>query len=301
MVKEVDFKKKKVILNNFLLHIALFFISFLVVGQDNNKSDKYSLWKKEKSSIEYQKDKKYKGPTDWYNEKPTSILDENKANKDRPDYNGIQYDPQKIKRNRKKGINKYNEGGGDLNSEPDIETPIADEVEEEENDENSNKSVTFPAGLLEIIGGMLLIGIIIFIVYSILKNKQPSNKKINNLSDEQFWNPEKITKTELELLLETATTEENYRECIRIYFTFILKEIIKKGWIKWKQEKTNYDYILEMKSNVGSVKFEECVRIYDLVWYGEYSIDKGIYETIQPILLNYSLELQASSNSTSSK
>jgi hypothetical protein len=42
-----------------------------------------------------------------------------------------------------------------------------------------------------------------------------------------------------------------------------------------------------MKSRSNSHLFEECVRIYDLVWYGEYQLSKSDFEEIQPVLLSY--------------
>lgn len=259
--------------------------------------DKTALWKKEKESINYEKNKKYKGPTDWYTEKPASLQEKNEEYNTGPDYSGIKYDPQKIKENRKKQSESENDenysgsSGGTIDRDPEIENP---EFEEDEKENEKDSPPLISEKVWNVLGILLLIVLIILIVYYVIKNKQPKNSKVPIHSDEKVWNPAAISKTELELLLEKATEEENYRECVRIYFTFILKELIKKGWIKWKQEKTNFDYILEMKSKPNSFQFEECVRIYDLVWYGEYDIDKMVYESIQPTLLSYCTTLQAS-------
>jgi hypothetical protein len=104
---------------------------------------------------------------------------------------------------------------------------------------------------------------------------------------ENDWNPEVISKTELELRLEAAIADEDYRECVRIYFTFILKELIRKGWIRWKKEKTNHHYVLEMRGRPEFQGFTQSVRIYDLVWYGEYNIDEDIYGLLRPELEAY--------------
>jgi len=87
--------------------------------------------------------------------------------------------------------------------------------------------------------------------------------------------------------LEEALSRDDFREGVRIYFTFILKELISKGWIQWKKDKTNHHYLLEVNGKPNSDIFRECVRIYDLVWYGEYEIDRKAYEMLQPTLLNY--------------
>ena len=109
---------------------------------------------------------------------------------------------------------------------------------------------------------------------------------------ESEWNPDLITKSELELRLEEAMLRGDYRACIRIYFTFILKEMIRLKRIKWKKDLTNFDYLLQVQSNkkierTDFESFSESIRIYDLVWYGEYDIKNEEYSELSPILANY--------------
>ena len=68
---------------------------------------------------------------------------------------------------------------------------------------------------------------------------------------------------------------------------FILKELIAKDFIKWKPDKTNFDYLMEVRKSNGYDSFEECVRIYDLVWYGDYEISLNEYNRLKPALENY--------------
>jgi hypothetical protein len=129
-------------------------------------------------------------------------------------------------------------------------------------------------------------------MYLFIKNKQPKDKKIAIQNLDTEWNPETITKTELEVLLEKATDSEDFRECVRIYFTFILKELGKKGWIRLRKEKTNYHYLLEMISQKENSKFEEILRIYEIVWYGDYHISEETYQRLQPVFVQYYSSLE---------
>jgi hypothetical protein len=101
---------------------------------------------------------------------------------------------------------------------------------------------------------------------------------------EEDLNPATISKTELELRLEEAMQRGDYRECVRIYFLFAMKDLIQRRWIFWKKEKTNIHYIIEMQGRKGAREFEEIVGIYDLVWYGDYVIDEEAYRRMQPVL-----------------
>lgn len=269
----------------FLLHIVLF-CSILGFSQENKKEE--TVWKQERKSIQYKKGEKYKGPSDWYTSEPGSI-DEKIEDEQPNEYQGLDYQPEQIQRDRNIEKDGFDRGGGEGTESydpdvlsPDFETPEIDSTTEPD----SGKSI-FSDRFWKTIGILILFVLVIFIIYQIIKNSKSNPKAVNVASIDRDWNPTVITKTELELLLEKAIEEEDYRECVRIYFNFILKELIKKGWIKWKKEKTNYNYILEMKSHPNSFQFEECVRIYDFVWYGEYQLTKAHFEEIQPVLFDY--------------
>lgn len=288
LVSVVDLKKQKSILSKKLLHIILLLITFSASGQVEKSSGKVNVWKKEKEKLEYTKDKNYKGPSNWGTDNPSSMQREVDS-----DYDQFKYDPQEIRRNRESRKYRYEDGNGI--DEPEIERPVSDERPIERNHQtysSSNKTL-ISEGFLKTIGLILLFGLVIYIVYSLIKNRDSFKKEVKSEQVLKEMNPEIISKSELELLLEKYTNEENYRECVRIYFTFILKEIIRNGWINWKKEKTNFDYILEMKGKPNSERFEESVKIYDLVWYGEYGITKEVYHSLQPILLSYYQSLQS--------
>ncbi|MNR34454.1 hypothetical protein D3C85_1522290 [compost metagenome] len=63
-----------------------------------------------------------------------------------------------------------------------------------------------------------------------------------------------------------------------------MKELIHRKWIFWKREKTNMHYIIEVQGRPGAREFEQIVSIYDLVWYGDYTIDAKSYQVIEPKL-----------------
>lgn len=267
-----------------------------------------SLWKREGQKIEYKKHKRYKGPKDWYASSPAEMnkyeADDNygKWSQTQPGSNnnpiGSQsYTQEEIDQEREKRYGKdYNGGGGNVHEDPEIIKPDPIEFPELDAPDIDAPDIDLPdvsapdflssQNFWKILLFIVLFAIAIWIVYMVVKNRQPSNKKVvQDVEDE--WNPVIIPKSELEQRLENAERIGDYRECVRIYFMFILKELGKKGWIRWRSEKTNYDYLLEMRSKNNYVKFEEVVRVYDLVWYGDYNIDKSIYQLLQPTLTDY--------------
>jgi len=296
---------KNQVLIKYFLHSAFIFWSFQFLSQ----SDKVErAWKSEKDKVEYRKEKKYKGPEDWYADSPAHMekddpedlfIPQNGANPSSANSPGGSqtYTPEQIQEEREKRYGKNYGGSGNGKPDPELIKPDPIEFPDFDAPDFDAPDVDLPdvdapdflssAGFWKTLLFILLFLLLIWIIYIIVKNRQPSNKKVVIQNVENDWHPETITKTELELMLEKALSKEDYRECVRVYFMFILKELTIKSWIKWKAEKTNYDYILEMRNKDYSMRFEEAVRIYDIVWYGDYAITKEVYTQLQPALVNY--------------
>lgn len=84
---------------------------------------------------------------------------------------------------------------------------------------------------------------------------------------------EKLMESDLMKWLQKAVGEKDYRLALRIYYLMIIKELSLKGLIIWKKEKTNLEYLYEMRGTSGYAGFEELTGIYHLVWYGEKNMD----------------------------
>lgn len=105
--------------------------------------------------------------------------------------------------------------------------------------------------------------------------------------------PVEIPKSELELMLEKALNEKDYRLAIRIYFIFILKELSSKKWITWKKEKTNSAYLFEMSKRKQYNLFSDSVTIFELAWYGNYEIKQADYSVVEPKLKQLLKDLES--------
>lgn len=288
-------------MNKILVIFIFQFAFFSCFSQVVEKDAKKKIWKQEKDYLKYQKKKDYKGPGDWYGSEPSSIKDEEDSysSSGNSGSQGIQYNPQQIQQDREKQFGKKGgNGSGDLEADPEIKRPdpiTFPEIDSPDIDAPDVPDIDppiFPVSFWKVILFLIILAVVVFLLYWWLKNRQPANTAIRQ-NIENDWNPEVITKTELELRLEDALSRDDFREGVRIYFTFILKELITKGWIQWKKDKTNHQYLLEVNGKPNSDIFRECVRIYDLVWYGEYEIDRQIFEILQPTLLNYYHSLKA--------
>lgn len=98
-----------------------------------------------------------------------------------------------------------------------------------------------------------------------------------NLSEEEYI----IKNEDIPALIKQAVSEQNFRLAIRYYYLLTLKLLTANELIKWKPQKTNEDYINEFTSADLKNNFKNLTKIYDYVWYGEFSVDATKYEHLK--------------------
>ncbi len=100
----------------------------------------------------------------------------------------------------------------------------------------------------------------------------------NNEASVTLSEEEHILKNEdIDQLIQKAINEKNYRLAIRYYYLLVLKQLGDRGLIAWEPQKTNDDYIKELKNKELQKPFYHITRLYDYIWYGDFPIDESQY------------------------
>ncbi len=151
---------------------------------------------------------------------------------------------------------------------------------------DTEKSSSAGSGIGSILLIIALAILIVAIVFMILQSVKDKNKKIKStIADENKYENLTITKSELELALEAALKDKNFREAVRIYFIAVIKEMKDKRWIKWERKKTNYHYIDEIHGRSQQTDFITATRAFEVVWYGNRNIAEYEYKSIEPVFV----------------
>lgn len=141
-------------------------------------------------------------------------------------------------------------------------------------DENASISV------VEIILKVLAIGVIIFVIYLIVKAIMNGEGRwvFGKSSDKKVIHYEEIEKNlhlvDFEKLIKEATKSGENRLLIRYYYLWLLKKLAAREIIEWDVEKTNSDYIYEIKSEKLKAEFSYLSYLYNYIWYGEFKIEE---------------------------
>lgn len=150
---------------------------------------------------------------------------------------------------------------------------------------SSSGSISFGSGaltfmqILLIIIGIAILAVVIYFLFMRYQDDKDGAAVITNFDDVA---PSEIPKTELERRLEEALNRGDFREAVRIYFIFIIKDLSDKNWIKWEKKKTNISYLMEMRSRPQFELFNRSVSVFEVVWYGNYTIDQQSFKEVEP-------------------
>lgn len=83
-----------------------------------------------------------------------------------------------------------------------------------------------------------------------------------------------IPESELDRLLRESLEQHDFRLAVRIYYLMAIKELSHRKLIHWRKEKTNTDYLTELREGTSYHGFNEITLIFERVWYGELAINE---------------------------
>ena len=90
-----------------------------------------------------------------------------------------------------------------------------------------------------------------------------------------------IDENDYDALLLRAIKNKNFRLATRFYYLSLLKKLSQKEYIEYHKDKTNSDYLFELKDEKVRSNFSYLSYIYSYVWYGEFPVDELKFTTIE--------------------
>lgn len=135
--------------------------------------------------------------------------------------------------------------------------------------------------ILQLLGFVLLLVVIFFVVRWALarKGRWLTDRSQEKLSDIPMDVIEKhLHQADFPTLIQKAEQQNDTRQSIRLYYLWLLKVLSDKGQIAWEVRKTNSDYEREIKDPTQKARFVYLSKVYNYIWYGEFSINDAQYQ-----------------------
>lgn len=87
--------------------------------------------------------------------------------------------------------------------------------------------------------------------------------------------------SDFEALINHALQSSNYRQAVRYQYLKTLHKLADKKYIELARDKTNYQYVHEINNPEYQNEFAALTLNYEYVWYGEFAVEKNIYQKIE--------------------
>lgn len=134
--------------------------------------------------------------------------------------------------------------------------------------------------------GIIGLGILLYYIIQhtmLLQGGQKKNDKAYTIEDAE----DNLLETDLQRFLKEALAKGDYKMAIRVYYLEILKQLSLKKQIKWQRDKTNNEYLREMRKQDHFKDFRSVTRTFERAWYGDATIGKDVYAEISPEFERY--------------
>jgi hypothetical protein len=136
-----------------------------------------------------------------------------------------------------------------------------------------------PAGTLLL--WILVIGIVSYIVYwlSVSNGSFFFGRSQKKVTDNGPATPEEedINGTNWEALLRQANHDEDTRLAVRYRYMWLLQMLQERELIRYRNDKTNYDYYTELDKTNYKLPFKQMSRLYEYAWYGNFTLSPVAY------------------------
>jgi hypothetical protein len=131
----------------------------------------------------------------------------------------------------------------------------------------------------------LIIAVAIYFIIRVLIRKENSwvfSRAPKNISY-SFKEDENIHQIRFQDKITFERRNKNYRLCIRYYYLWLLKVLNDNKTIVFDIEKTNTDYLNEIKDSQLKQKFSYLSYIYNYCWYGEFDITEEDFYKVEKL------------------
>ena len=117
----------------------------------------------------------------------------------------------------------------------------------------------------------------LFLTEGIFKRESKTTKQLIPEVEEEVITSE----SDFDNLINQALQNNNYRQAVRYQYLRTLHKLDDKNFIELAKDKTNFQYVREIKNPAFQNDFASLTLKYEYVWYGEFMIDKIIYQKIE--------------------
>ncbi|SEQ83953.1 hypothetical protein SAMN05421824_2451 [Hyunsoonleella jejuensis] len=172
----------------------------------------------------------------------------------------------------KKVVNRSKSGSGeyeDYNSK-----------EARTKEQNNGDEVIINLGPFRFVFYIILAMAVVYLAYALLNEGGTglfTSSKNKNIERHDAITAENIENTDIHTLINQAENDNDYRLAIRYYYLLVLKTLSLKNYIKFEDDKTNTEYLNELRETPFNGAFSYVSYLYNYIWYGRFELEASQY------------------------
>jgi hypothetical protein len=151
---------------------------------------------------------------------------------------------------------------------------LAEEPKEE------SRSV-FDLSFIKVLIWGLAIFAVLYMLFQLFAGQQSlfsRNKKLEIMEDEE---PHSTAGQSPLILSQQAAARGDYRQAVRYQYMYLLQLLAEKQMIVPQPQKTNTQYLAEMRQRPFAGEFANLTLQYEYVWYGGFQLTKEQYAMVE--------------------
>lgn len=157
---------------------------------------------------------------------------------------------------------------------------------------SNDKQVNNSYRVLKIVFYVFLALVFVFLLIQVLNIKGIFSRSDEKVRIGYSIDDENINEMNFVKLIEDSVAKKEYRYAIRLCYLQSLKILADRNLIDWKIDKTNHNYLIEMRKNAHARGFARITDVFEWVWYGEFSIDEAEFVELKAMFDSFDQEIK---------
>ncbi len=137
--------------------------------------------------------------------------------------------------------------------------------------------------ILKLLLWAVVICFVLFVLYRLFLAEGVFKRKAKSAKGNEAAVEEEIitNESDFDALIRQSLQHGNYRHAVRYQYLRTLHLLAGRGMVSLAPDKTNFNYVTEITNAEYRNAFAALTLNYEYAWYGEFDVDKNIYEKIE--------------------